>query len=137
MLKLIKDKNVQLKIFRKEKDLRVYQYFLPKVQEFLFSSFGFSEAKKKKLEELPIETKKQQFWQNILVQFLNIICHVMFMEQTDENCIFFKIRKLEIICFNTGICFLLIKTSLDSTNEFTDLLNFNYRFRDIQKKMNE
>ena len=54
--------------------------------------------------------------------------------KTDENCIFFKIRKLEIICFNTGICFLLIKTSLDSTNEFTDLLNFNYRFRDIQKE---
>ena len=57
LLKLLKDKNVQLKIFRKEKDLRVYQYFLPKVQEFLFSSFGLSEAKMKKLEELPLETK--------------------------------------------------------------------------------
>ena len=50
---------------------------------------------------------------------------------------FFKIRKLEIICFNTGICFLLIKTNLDNTDEFTDILNFNYRFRDIQKKMKE
>ena len=57
LLKLLKDKNVQLKIFRKEKDLRVYQYFLPKVQEFLFSSFGLSEAKMKKLEELNILLK--------------------------------------------------------------------------------
>ena len=133
LLKLIKDKNVQLKIFRKEKELRVYQYFLPKVQEFLFSSFGFSEAKKKKLEELPIETKAA-----ILAEYPCTIFEYNLPRdvhgKTDENCIFFKIRKLEIVCFNTGICFLLIKTNLDNTDEFTDILNFNYRFRDIQKE---
>ena len=51
LLKILKDKRFELKVFQKSKDLNLYQYFLPKVQEFLFSSFGFSEAKKKKLEE--------------------------------------------------------------------------------------
>ena len=32
--------------------------------------------------------------------------------KTDENCIFFKIRKLEIICFNTGICFFTYKNKV-------------------------
>lgn len=133
LLKLIKDKNVQLKIFRKEKDLRVYQYFLPKVQEFLFSSFGFSEAKKKKLEELPIETKAA-----ILAEYPCTIFEYNLPRdvhgKTDENCIFFKIRKLEIICFNTGICFLCIKTNIEESNKFADLLNFNYKFRDINQE---
>ena len=57
LLKLIKDKNCNLKIFRKEKELRLYQYFLPKIREFLFSSFRFSKSKIKQLEELPVETR--------------------------------------------------------------------------------
>lgn len=133
LLKLLKDKNVQLKIFRKEKDLRVYQYFLPKVQEFLFSSFGLSEAKMKKLEELPLETKSA-----ILAEYPCTIFEYNLPRdvhgKTDENCIFFKIRKLEIICFNTGICFLCIKTNIENTNRFDDLLNFNYKFRDIKQQ---
>lgn len=56
MLKMLKDKNFKLKVFQKEKDLKMYQYFLPKTREFLFSSFSFSNAKLRKLEELPIET---------------------------------------------------------------------------------
>lgn len=89
LLKLLKDKNVQLKIFRKEKDLRVYQYFLPKVQEFLFSSFGLSEAKMKKLEELPLETKSA-----ILAEYPCTIFEYNLPRdvhgKTDENCIFLK-----------------------------------------------
>ncbi len=133
LLKLIKNKNINLQIFRKEKDLRVYQYFLPKMQSFLFSSFGFSESKKKKLEELPDETKAA-----ILSQYPCTIFEYLMPKdvqgKADENCIFFKIQKLQIICFNTGICFLLMKTTLDNSKELADVLNFNYRFRDIQKE---
>ena len=52
----------------------------------------------------------------------------------EEKGIFFGIRKLEIICFNTGICFLCIKTNIENTNRFDDLLNFNYKFRDIKQQ---
>ena len=32
----------------------------------------------------------------------------------ERNGIFFKIPKVEIICFNTGICFLCIKTNIEA-----------------------
>ena len=49
ILKMLKDKNCSLKIFQKEKDLKMYQYFLPKTREFLFSSFSFGNTKLRKL----------------------------------------------------------------------------------------
>ena len=52
----------------------------------------------------------------------------------EKNGIFFDITKVEIICFHTGICFLLMKTVLDANSNFEDVLNFNYKFRDIQSK---
>ena len=46
----------------------------------------------------------------------------------EKDGIFFTIPKIELICFQTGICFLLIKVHLMETNSFTDLLNLNYQF---------
>ena len=51
----------------------------------------------------------------------------------DGKGIFFKIRKMEIICFQTGICFLCMKTNIEDNPTFSDVLNFNYKFRDIQQ----
>ena len=53
----------------------------------------------------------------------------------EKDGIFFDINKVEIVCFNTGICFLLMKTVLDTGSSFSDVLNFNYKFRDIQSKI--
>ena len=52
----------------------------------------------------------------------------------EKNGIFFDITKVEIVCFRTGICFLLMKTALNANSNFEDVLNFNYKFRDIQSK---
>ena len=41
----------------KEKDLKLYKYFLPEIRKFLFSSFDFTPNKLKELEKLPIETQ--------------------------------------------------------------------------------
>ena len=57
IMKLLKNKNVNLKIFQKDKDWDIYQYFLPKVRDYMFSSFGFSKAKIKTLEQMSIDTK--------------------------------------------------------------------------------
>ena len=38
------------------------------------------------------------------------------------------------ICFKTGVCFLCIKTNLDDVGEISDVLNFNYKFKDINSK---
>ena len=53
--------------------------------------------------------------------------------KNQEKGIFFKIQKLELICFNTGICFLIMKTNIENSKSFSDILNFNYKFRDIRQ----
>ena len=49
LLKILKDKRFELKVFQKSKDLNLYQYFLPKISQFLFSSFSHSKMKLDKL----------------------------------------------------------------------------------------
>ncbi len=131
IIKLLKDKECKLKTFEKEKDLKIYQYFLPKWRDILFSSFSFENKKIKQLEELPIETQA-----NILNKYpCNIFEYNLekdIQAKIDDNKgIYFLIRKINIICFNTGICFLCIKTNVEDNKSFSNILNFNYKFKDI------
>lgn len=137
ILKMLKNKNCRLKIFQKEKDLRMYQYFLPKTREFLFSSFSFGYTKLKKLEELPIETRAA-----ILSKYqCNIFEYTLKKDiqgkVDDKKGIFFTIPKVEIICFQTGICFLIMKTNIEDYKNFTNVLNFNYKFRKINQEVTD
>ena len=45
-------------------------------------------------------------------------------------------QKMELICFNTGICFLVMKTNIEDSKDFRDVLDFNYKFRDIKSELN-
>ena len=123
-----------MKVFQKEKDLKMYRYFLPKAREFLFSSFAFGNSKSKKIEELPIETRAA-----ILSKYQCNIFEYQLKKDIqgkmgEKNGIFFDIQKMEIICFNTGICFLVMKTNVEEYIDFVNVLNFNYKFRDINKQ---
>ena len=134
ILKMLKDNNCNLKIFQKEKDLRMYKFFLPKTREFLFSSFAFGKNKLKKLEELPLETRAailKKYPCNIFEYRLEKDIQA---KMGEKNGIFFEIQKIEIICFNTGICFLVMKTNIEDYADFSNILNFNYKFRDINKE---
>ena len=135
ILKMLKDKNSSLRLFKKEKDLKLYQYFLPKAREFLFTTFRYGETKIKKLEDLPMETRAAILAKNPCTIFeYNIEKDIQGkIEQT--NGIFFKIIKIEIICFSTGICFLAIKTTVEDNMEFNNILNFNYKFKDINNQL--
>lgn len=135
ILKMLKDKNCNLKIFQKEKDLKLYKYFLPKIREFLFSSFSYGTAKIRKLEELPIETRAALLAKNPCNIFEYTIKKDIQGKLEKRNGIFFNIQKVEIICFSTGICFLAIKTNLEDYANFNNVLNFNYKFRDINNKL--
>lgn len=133
VLKLIKDKRFKLKVFQKGKDFDLYRYFSPKMKSFLFSSFSHSKLKLDKLEELPDDTKSA-----ILSKYPCTIFEYDLEEdiqgKTVDKGIFFKIQKIEVICFNTGICFFNMKTNIEDSQEFSDILNFNYKFRDIKQK---
>ena len=134
ILKMLKDDNFELKRFEKGKDLHVYKFFTPKLRDFLFSSFSFTNEKFNRFQELPIETRAA-----ILAKYpCNIFTYKLKKDIQGKagngKGIFFKIRKIEVICFQTGICFLSIKTNIEDSKEFSDLLNFNYKFRDINQE---
>lgn len=134
LLKLLKDENCKLRTFRKEKDLDLYSYFSHRARNYMFGSFNLSKTKLAKLEELPLDTKAAILAKSPCVMFEYTLKKDIQGKTSERNGIFFKIPKIEIICFNTGICFLCIKTNIEESDRFTDLLNFNYKFRDINQE---
>lgn len=131
MLKLLKNPYCKLKIFQKEKDIGIYTYFVPKIRNYMFSTFTFNKSKIKKFEELSVDTKAAVLAKMPCVMFeYNFSKDIQGKAEGNEG-IFFTIQKIEIICFNTGICFLNIKTNIENSEKFSDILNFNYKFRSI------
>lgn len=130
ILSLLKDKRFKLKILEKVKDFNLYKYFSPKTTDMLFS--GFSYSKMKKLSEFSNDTKSALLSENPCTIFEYILKEDI-QGKTEEKGIFFKVRKVEIICFNTGICFLVMKTNIEDIKNFSEVLNFNYKFRDIKQ----
>lgn len=135
--KLLHNKNCKLKIFEKEKDWDLYTYFLPKVRDFMFWSFEFSKNRIKNLEELDNSMKATLLSKKPCTVFEYKIDKDIQGKAGKRDGIFFNIRKIEIICFNTGICFLSIKTTLDEGSTISDVCNFNYKFRDINSSLSK
>lgn len=136
LLKLLKDENCKLRIFKKDKDLDIYSYFSHRTKNYMFNSFNLTRSKIMKLEELPADTKAAVLSKNPCTIFEYTINKDIQGKTEERSGIFFKISKIEIICFNTGICFLCIKTNIEESDSFSDVLNFNYKFRDINQEFN-
>lgn len=132
ILNLMKIKNIKIKNIDKEKDIEIYNYFLPSIKKYMFCDFEFTKQKINSIQKL-----KQSTQANILSQY-NCIMFEYELEKSIqgkadlEKCIFFEIQKIEVICFNTGICFLIIKTNVEGSDNFSDILDFNYKFKTIQ-----
>lgn len=131
LLSLLNNKNCKLKVFEKERDLNLYSYFIKNIREYFFPTFSFNRDKINNLERLDNKTKA--------IVLSKLHCNIFEYnfdtkiqgKVSDNEGIFFNINKMEIICFDTGVCFLAIKTDVDNSEKFSDLLNFNYRFKDI------
>ncbi len=134
ILKLLKDKKCNLKIFEKEKDLDIYNFFLPNIRNYMFPSFELRNEKLKEFNSFSLEKKKKYLSNQTVTYFTYNLAEDIQGKVGTEDGIFFKIEKIEIICFNTGICFLLIKTNIENSNNFADLLDFNYRFKGINSE---
>ena len=131
IMKLLKDEKCHITYFQKDKNIDIYTYFYPKIRNYMFSSFNFDKTKIDNLNKISIETRAA-----ILAKFPCTIFEyelpVDIQGKTeDEENIYFKIQKMQIICFKEGICFLCLKTNIEGSNEFKDVLNFNYKFRKI------
>lgn len=131
LLSLLNNKNCKLKIFEKERDLNLCSYFIQNIREYFFPTFSFNRDKINNLERLDNKTKA--------IVLSKLHCNIFEYnfdtkiqgKVNDNEGIFFNINKMEIICFDTGVCFLAIKTDIENSEKFSDLLNFNYRFKDI------
>lgn len=132
--KLLKDKKCTYKIFQKEKDLDIYNFFLPNIRKILFPTFDLRGDELRNFNSLDIEEKKKRIIRDSVACFTYNFAEDIQGKVGTENGIFFKIEEIEIICFNTGICFFTMKTHLENTNKFIDLLNFNYRFKGINSE---
>ena len=135
--KLLKDKRFKLKIFRKEKDLKIYRYFLPKTRELLFSSFSFTNDQIRDLEEKDVKEQAKILSKNISNIFEYELEKDIQGKVGNSKGIFFTITKVEVICFKTGESFLTFRTSIEGDNNFSNTLNFNYKFRNINQEVSK
>lgn len=130
--KLLFDSKFKMKIFDKEKDSDLYYYFLPRVRNNLFWTMNFDKYRFSKLAEL-----EKDMQSTVLSKYPSMIFEYEIPKDIQGKAgkrdgIFFNITKIELVCFNTGICFLLMKTILDDESTLSDVCNFNYKFRDIK-----
>jgi len=128
---LIRNKNYQIKFFDSFKDIELYKYFVPSVKEKAFQDFSFNKEKISEFYKLNLNNRIKMLEKQNCVIFEYILENEMQGKIEEKDGIFFNINKIELICFNTGICFLMLKTSLYETNKFEDILSFNYKFENI------
>lgn len=131
---LLKNSKCTPKIYERQKDLNIYNYFLPTVRDYMFQSFKYAFNGKQESDNIDIQIK-----QNVLKSIPCTIFEYNIGENVQakvgtEDGIFFKIEKIEIICFKAGICFLAIKTNIEDTDKFSELLNFNAKFTNTNIK---
>lgn len=126
-----------------KKDFFKYKTYTKKEYPELFLNFSNdvtdSLFNSKKLNKLPHHVKV-----NIIKnQNLNIFEYTnkqdlvgILNKDKDENSIEFNIQNIKLFLFKNGICFLLFKTNIEN-KDFEDVLDFNYRFREIISELNK
>lgn len=131
ILKLLKNAKCKIKVFEREKDADLYSYFLPKIRSTLFWTMDMNKEKIEKLNKLDVNMQAKVVASYPCAMFEYDIENDIQGKVSTKDIIYFNISKIEVICFNTGVCFLVIKTILDEGAMFEDLLNFNYKFREV------
>ena len=134
ILKLLKDKKCKYKTFEKEKDLDIYNFFLPNIRTYMFPSFELRGDELREFNRLRPEEKCKKIVKDTVCYFTYDLADDIQGKVGAENGIFFKVEEIELVCFNTRICFFTMKTHLENTNKFVDLLDFNYRFKGLNSE---
>ena len=69
ILKLLKDKRCEFKIFEKEKDMNIYNYFLPNFRNYVFPTFNLRGENLKEFKGLKAEAKSKIISNQIVACF--------------------------------------------------------------------
>lgn len=132
--KILRDKNFRLKVWEKEADIDIYSYFLPDLRNNIFYGFDNDEIIE---NNISINNKLKILEKRTCIHFEYILDRETPGKIGMENGIFFSIPQIDLVCFNTGLCFILIKTYIDDVREFSEILNFNYKFREITANLSD
>ena len=130
LYKLLKNEQCRLKLFDNKKDIQIDSYFLPEIKNKMFWSLNLEQDGLKSYEAMDLKMKSAVLSKKYCNVFEYVLEKDIPGKINEKEGIFFDINKIEIVCFNTGICFILIKTALENNVNFSDVLNFNYKFRD-------
>lgn len=135
LLRLIKDEKWNFRMFDKLADLEIYTHFLTQTKKMLFPSFYWKEEYKNKIKNMNEAKMAKELAKVSCVEFVYDLndYNIMQGKIEDKNHIFFEIGEIKLICFNTGICFLMFKTNINAEDSihFRDLLNFNFKFKQL------
>jgi len=118
-------------------DLSTHAYFLPYVKRFLFPTVYWSQSYIEQYEKLSFKKKL-----DIISRLSCINLEYNIERDNTTNYTFsktginFEIQRIGLICFESGICFLVIKTQLDKEDGINsyDILDFNHKFRTINPR---
>lgn len=131
VINLIKNPKFTLRLYDNFKDIDLFNYFMPSIRKNIFQDFTFSKEKIDAYRKIsPSNKYKLLEEQNSLIFDYNLENEIQGKIEEKDG-IFFKITKIELVCFKSGICFLLFKTNLEETEKYSDLLNFNHKFTNI------
>ena len=95
ILKLLKDKKCKFKIFQKEKDLDIYNFFLPNIRNYYFPTFEFRGEVLKEFNKSSVEKQKS------IISKQNVACFTYDLAEDiqgkvgNEDGIFFKVEDIE------------------------------------------
>lgn len=135
LCKFVKDKKWNLRIFDKLEDMEIFTHFLTGAKEVMFPSFYWSEKYKDKIKNLKGKNLAKELAKQSAVEFIYDIndFNIVQGKIDSENQIFFEIKEIKIVCFNSGICFLSFKALITDNDyiSFRDLLNFNHKFKEL------
>ena len=100
----------------------MYTYFSPKIRDYLFWSLSYTNEQIKELQETDNYLKASIISKYPSVMFEYNLGKDVQGKIGEKDGIFFDIEKINIICFKTGVCFILIKTLVED-NKMSNILN--------------
>ena len=131
---LLRNKKCKIRFFNEQKDIHLYTYFLPSIRDYMFWSFGLTTEGVKDFRRMDTPLQATLLAEHDCNIFNYELPENLQGKVETNNGIFFEISEIKIICYKTGVCFLVFKTNLENTDSFSDLLNFNYKFREVNSK---
>lgn len=132
---LLNSSKYTLKSFERRRESSIYNFFLPNIRKYMFGSFDVAERDKSLSHSIYDDLRENILKSNPCTVFEYNIGKDTQAKIDKGNGIFFKIEKIEIICFKIGICFLSMKTNLEDTDKFSDFLDFNAKFKNINSEI--